>query len=170
MDPAECLRIADQCISDLDYESARFHLDNYRRWRAVGGFEPMEIAGSHQHGDLFARKCRDRLQSAENASIQYTRGEWAAEEGPNNTTSIVQCVVIASMPNWPVQSAEQAGNRSLILASGRMFELLRKQQQNFDEITAPDKFLDVEDLRNQIIDARDEMRALVRRIIKEANT
>ena len=67
MDPKECLRQADQFISDLQYLDARIRLAEYWRWRARGGFQPIEVAGTLQRGDDFARECRRRLDSATNA-------------------------------------------------------------------------------------------------------
>lgn len=64
MDPKECLRLADQYISDGRYVDARIQLAEYWRWRARGGFEPFEVAGSLKRGDEFARECRARLESA----------------------------------------------------------------------------------------------------------
>lgn len=64
MDPKETLRLIDQYISDGRYTDARFLLADYWRWRAHGGFEPTEPAGTRDRGDVFARKCRERLQTA----------------------------------------------------------------------------------------------------------
>lgn len=64
MDPQECLRQADQFISDLQYLDARIRLAEYWRWRARGGFQPIEVAGTLLRGDDFARECKRRLDSA----------------------------------------------------------------------------------------------------------
>lgn len=64
MDPKECLRIADQSISDLAFDNARIHLSEYWQWRHKGGFEPNEVAGTTKRGDDFARECKRRLDSA----------------------------------------------------------------------------------------------------------
>lgn len=73
MDPKECLRQADQMISDLDFPSARIRLSEYSRWRSRGGFEPIEVAGSGKRGDDFARECIRRLESAcEIEPIEFT--------------------------------------------------------------------------------------------------
>lgn len=63
MDPKECLRLADQAISDGDIDGATEHLDNYDRWRLRGGFEPVEVAGTTMRGDAFAHYCEIRLES-----------------------------------------------------------------------------------------------------------
>jgi len=63
MDPRETLRIADQAVSDLDAATAREALANYRTWRARGGYEPYNVAGSSHHGDKFAWETARRLEA-----------------------------------------------------------------------------------------------------------
>ena len=73
MDPKECLRQADQMISDLDFASARIRISQYTQWRARGGFEPIEVAGTLQRGDDFARECIRRLESVQEIKpIEFT--------------------------------------------------------------------------------------------------
>ncbi len=91
MDPKECLRQADQMISDLDFASARIRISEYTRWRSRGGFEPIEVAGSGKRGDDFARECIRRLESVSaiqpvqfivhvDASIPYSQRELTSLE------------------------------------------------------------------------------------------
>lgn len=65
MDPRETLRVADQAVSDLDANTARAALSTYQAWRARGGYEPYDVAGSSDHGDAFARKTATRLEDLE---------------------------------------------------------------------------------------------------------
>jgi hypothetical protein len=91
MDPKECLRQADQMISDLDFASARIRIAEYTRWRSRGGFEPIEVAGTLKRGDDFARECIRRLESVlaiqpvefivhVDASIPYSQRELTSLE------------------------------------------------------------------------------------------
>lgn len=91
MDPKECLRQADQMISDLDFASARIRLSEYTKWRSRGGFEPIEVAGSNKRGDDFARECIRRLESVReirpteftvhvDVSIPYSQSELTSLE------------------------------------------------------------------------------------------
>lgn len=73
MDPKECLRQADQMISDCDFASARIRLSEYSKWRSRGGFEPIEVAGTLKRGDDFARECIRRLESVcEITPVEFT--------------------------------------------------------------------------------------------------
>lgn len=63
MDPKTALRLCDQAISDLDKEAAVAYLASYREWRAGGGFEPLEVAGTLLRGDAFAAYCEQRLET-----------------------------------------------------------------------------------------------------------
>lgn len=54
MDPIETLRLAYAALAKAtpDIESAQEHLDNYREWRAAGGFEPF-LQSLNCGGDAF---------------------------------------------------------------------------------------------------------------------
>jgi len=64
MDPKACLTEADQAISDGDYETAHARLLAYAKWRAIGGFEPTEVASTLLRGDAFSRECLRRCADA----------------------------------------------------------------------------------------------------------
>lgn len=64
MDPKECLRLVDQMTSDGRYIDALILLGQYWHWRARDGAEPIEVAGTLDRGDDFARKCKTRLDTA----------------------------------------------------------------------------------------------------------
>jgi hypothetical protein len=70
MDPEETLHTADQAVSDCDSCAAHVALQDYRNWRASGGFEPLTVGSTTDRGDLFARKVAQRLESldAQNAA------------------------------------------------------------------------------------------------------
>jgi hypothetical protein len=68
MDPVVCLTRADQAISDGELHEAAQALDDYDKWRASGGFEPIEVAGTTMRGDTFAEYCERRLDDARWAS------------------------------------------------------------------------------------------------------
>lgn len=41
MDPAQCLLDALEAARTADVDALRLHLDSYREWRAVQGFQPV---------------------------------------------------------------------------------------------------------------------------------
>lgn len=62
MDPKACLLRADQAASDLNFEECESALIDYQRWRAKGGFEPLDVVG--KRGDAFHRATAQRAADA----------------------------------------------------------------------------------------------------------
>jgi hypothetical protein len=62
MDPEDSLTLADQEVSDCNSCAAHVALQNYRDWRASGGFEPLHVKGFPGRGDQIARSIARRLE------------------------------------------------------------------------------------------------------------
>lgn len=71
MDPNACLLHIDRYIDGGQVVDARILLAEYWRWRATGGYEPVEVDKTGKPGDEFARECKKRLDEATRV-VTYT--------------------------------------------------------------------------------------------------
>ena len=62
MDPSACLQLVSDAVADGDLDAAMEHLDNYRAWRAAGGFEPI---WNGKPGDAAAAEMADQISDGD---------------------------------------------------------------------------------------------------------